>query len=276
MYTELVISVGQATDKGVKNLNQDYHGVLSPEDPLLGSKGIAMALADGISSSEVSQYASKIAVNGFLGDYFATPETWTVKTSAYRVLQATNSWLFSQTRNSPFRHNLDMGYVCTFTALIFKSNSLHLFHIGDSRVYQVDKSHLVQLTDDHRLWISEEKSYLSRALGMRHSLDIDYHAQVINKGDIFITATDGVYEFIEESLLIKTIEEFKDDLNHAAESIIETAKSNGSDDNLTIQIARVDELPLHQLNEINQQVQQLSFAPELRPRMVFDGFEIVF
>ena len=49
MSRELKISVGQHSDKGRKETNQDFHGVLVPEEPLLGLKGIAIVLADGIS-----------------------------------------------------------------------------------------------------------------------------------------------------------------------------------------------------------------------------------
>ena len=58
MPRELKISVGQYSDKGRKETNQDFHGVLIPDEPLLSLKGIAIVLADGISSSNVSRVAS--------------------------------------------------------------------------------------------------------------------------------------------------------------------------------------------------------------------------
>ena len=51
MAGELKISVGQHSDKGRKETNQDFHGVLFPNEPQLGLKGVAIVLADGISSS---------------------------------------------------------------------------------------------------------------------------------------------------------------------------------------------------------------------------------
>ena len=59
MPRELKISIGQYSDKGRKETNQDFHGALIPDEPLLSLKGIAIALADGISSSSVSQVASE-------------------------------------------------------------------------------------------------------------------------------------------------------------------------------------------------------------------------
>jgi serine/threonine protein phosphatase PrpC len=79
MKTQLRITTGQCSDKGRKPLNQDFHAVTIPQEPLLSSKGIAVAIADGISSSEVSQVASETAVNSFLADYYSTSESWSVK-----------------------------------------------------------------------------------------------------------------------------------------------------------------------------------------------------
>src|SRR5512147_2848728 len=98
MPRELKISVGQFSEKGRKETNQDFHGILIPDEPLLSLKGISIVLADGISTSNVSRVAAESAVKGFLTDYYCTSESWSVRTSAQRVLQATNSWLHSQTR----------------------------------------------------------------------------------------------------------------------------------------------------------------------------------
>src|SRR6201992_3735924 len=160
MSRELKISVGQHSDKGRKASNQDFHGVLIPEQPLLGLKGIAIVLADGISSSNVSHIASESAVKSFLTDYYCTSESWSVKHSAHRVLAATNSWLHSQTRQSQYAYDKDKGYVCTLSAIVLKAATAHLFHIGDSRIYRVLDNSMEQLTEDHRVTISSQQSYL--------------------------------------------------------------------------------------------------------------------
>ena len=162
--TRLKISLGQHSDKGRKEINQDFHGACIPDEPQLTAKGIAVALADGVSSSNVSQVASEAAVKGFLEDYYCTSPAWSVRQSAQRVLMAINSWLYAQTRQSQYRYDQDRGYVCTLSALIVKSTTAHLFHVGDSRIYRLRDGSLEQLTEDHRLWISREKSYLGRAL----------------------------------------------------------------------------------------------------------------
>src|SRR5215813_13202248 len=173
MARELKISIGQCSDKGRKQINQDFHGALIPKEPLLSVKGIAVVLADGISSSNVSHIASQSAVKGFLTDYYCTSESWSVKTSAQRVIAAMNSWLHSQSRRGQNPYDRDKGYVCTLSAMVIKSTAAHIFHVGDSRIYRVVGNALEQLTDDHRVNISSEQSYLSRALGINPQIEID-------------------------------------------------------------------------------------------------------
>lgn len=282
MPAELKISAGQYSDKGRKASNQDFHGLIVPREPQLSSKGIAIALADGISSSQVSALASQAAVTGFLEDYFSTSDTWSVKKSAQRVLFAINSWLHAQTRQSEHRYDQDKGYVCTFSAMVIKAGTAHLFHLGDARIYRLRDGALEQLTEDHRIRVSAEKSYLGRALGINPQLEIDYQSLAVERGDVFLFATDGVYEhakarFMAEVLGAACVVEPDTDagLDAAAKRIADEAYAQGSEDNLTVQIVRIDELPGQASGELVRQLAELPFAPELSARMVFDGYRIV-
>ena len=275
MSSQLQISVGQHSDRGRKDINQDFYGLCIPDEPQLSSKGIAISLADGISTSDVSQIASETAVAGFLSDYYCTSETWSVKTSAQRVLCATNSWLHSQTRQSIFRYEKDKGYVCTFSAMVIKSTTAHIFHVGDTRVYRLRDGALEQLTEDHRLWVSRHKSYLSRALGINPHVEFDYVVEPVEMGDIFLFATDGVYEHVGTSAMIEKVAGRANDLEDAAKAIVREAYDNGSDDNLTIQIIRIDALPESNATEAYRQLTELPFPPAMDARMIFDGFRII-
>jgi serine/threonine protein phosphatase PrpC len=277
MSRNLQISVGAHSDKGRKAANQDFHGILIPEEPLLGLKGIAVVLADGISSSNVSHIASESAVKSFLTDYYCTSDSWSVKHSAQRVLEATNSWLHSQTRRSQYAHSdKDKGYVCTLSAIVLKSATAHLFHVGDSRIYRVAGQTLEQLTTDHRIAVSSQQSYLSRALGINPSVEIDYSTVEIAKGDIFVLATDGVYEHVGNRFAVKTIDDHAQDLDEAAWIIVDEALRQGSQDNLTVQIVRVDDVPgSNDAAELLGRPSELPPAPLLEPRMLFDGYRII-
>jgi serine/threonine protein phosphatase PrpC/predicted Ser/Thr protein kinase len=274
MPRELRISIGQHSDKGRKALNQDFHGAMVPKPPVLGGKGIAVALADGISSSGVSRVASESAVKGFLTDYYCTSDAWSVKTSAQRVIDATNSWLYAQTRRSHDAESRDHGYVCTLSVMVLKSATAHLFHVGDSRIYRLVGSALEQLTEDHRVVISAEETYLSRALGMNAQVEIDYRAVPLEKGDVFIQATDGVAEHLDNRAVAGLLRAHAGDLDGAARAVVEQAFQQGSPDNLTVQIVRVEELPDGEADEVAEQA-DLPLPPLLEPRQLFDGYRIV-
>jgi serine/threonine protein phosphatase PrpC len=275
MSGELKISVGQHSDKGRKDTNQDFHGVLFPQEPLLSLKGIAVVLADGISSSKVSRVASESTVKGFLTDYYCTSESWSVKTSAQRVIAATNSWLYAQTRRSQHAYDKDKGYVCTLSAMVIKSNAAHIFHVGDARVCRVAGNTLEQLTEDHRVVISAEESYLGRALGINPQIEIDYRMIKVEAGDVFLLATDGVCEWVDARFATRTIREHADDLDKAARLIVEEAYRRNSPDNLTAQIVRIDAVPHGDAGELFGHAPELPLPPLLEARAEFDGYRIV-
>ena len=269
------ISVGQYSDKGRKEVNQDFHGVYVPREPQLSSKGIAVAIADGISTSNVSHIASQAAVTGLLDDYYCTSDAWSVKTSVERVLVATNSWLYSQTQQSQGRYDKDRGYVCTLSAMVLKSTTAHVFHVGDTRIYRLHPHALEQLTTDHRIFVAPNQSYLGRAFGVNAQLEIDYRTFALEPGEIYLLATDGVYEFADAAFIRSAIATSASDLDTAARMIVEHALAAGSHDNLTVQLVRIDELPRAAANELVQHLSSLPFPSLLEARADFDGFRIV-
>ena len=206
------------------------------------------------STSDVSHIASESAVSSFLSDYFCTSEAWSVYTSGNKVIESINGWLSAQTHRGDARFNKERGYVCTFSALVFKAFTAHLFHVGDSRIYLVRGDRLEQLTKDHRSWTSAEQSYLSRALGVNHQVDVDYQTAELEVGDYFILCTDGVYEYIDAESILAEINAASDDLNDACQSLVEKAIEKGSLDNLTIQIVKIEQLPDREHSSLARQI----------------------
>src|SRR3954470_13331104 len=271
----LKVAVGQHSDRGRKAVNQDFYGWRAPAEPLLTSKGIAVALADGIGSSDVSQVAAEFAVMAFLDDYYSTSETWSVRKSADRVLAAANSWLHSRTSRSSYRYEKDRGFVCTLSGLVLKGTTAHLFHVGDTRVHRLQGNALEQLTRDHRVRVAQDESYLSRAVGFNSQLEIDYHALEIERGDVFLLATDGVYEHVDAAFVATAIREGHANLDDAARAIVAEAYRRGSADNLTVQIVSVENLPEPGSGGLREQLARLAPPPLLDARAEIDGYRIV-
>jgi serine/threonine protein phosphatase PrpC len=279
MAGALAVSIGHYSNRGIRAKNQDFIGAMVPEPGFLRLKGVAVAIADGVSSSEVGHVAAETAVKSFLGDYYCTSEAWTVKTSAHRVISATNAWLHAMTRKAFFVHERDKGYVTTFSALVLKGSTAHLFHVGDARIGRVSGSSFEPLTVEHRIGGEEgEASYLARALGLGPHVEIDYRAEPVAAGDIFVLATDGVHEHVTPGEMVRQIAACAGDLDAAATAIAALALENGSRDNVTVGIVGVDQVPDRPDGEEAFPAEAADLPPlppALSPGEIFEGYEIL-
>jgi eukaryotic-like serine/threonine-protein kinase len=268
--SSLKATLGFATDKGIKDDNEDFVGAIIPNEPQLTHKGIVAAIADGMSGSDAGKQASQACVGSFLNDYFSTPDSWSVKQAGQKILSATNSWLYSQ---GQIRYQSTKGMVSTLSIIVLKSTTAYLFHVGDSRIYRLRKGNLEQITRDHRIWISQDKNYLSRAMGIEPRLEVDYKSLPLEQNDLFLMTTDGIHDFIDDKTLKKLLIE-STDLTLLAEKILQQAKTNNSDDNLTCQLLRVDALPDAKEDEILRRHANLPFPPSLQAGAMLDGYRI--
>ncbi|TXH66854.1 MAG: bifunctional protein-serine/threonine kinase/phosphatase [Thiothrix sp.] len=271
MKSTLAVSLGQASIAGVKPENEDFYGASLPSGVSLDSKGVALAIADGVSASEGGKQASQVAVRQFLDDYYSTPDSWTVKHAAQKVLSALNLWLYSQGQR---QYGETGSLATTFSGLILKSHTAYVLHIGDSRIYRWQAGALECLTKDHRIQFKAQQSYLSRALGIEAQLEIDFRAVELSQGDIFVLTTDGVHDVLSDAVLTKLLTSYPD-LQTCAEQIVKAALDAQSQDNITCQILRVDTLPAINREAFYQQLSQLAFPPDLKAGQVLDGYKIL-
>ena len=139
----LAFTVAQHSSAGKKPDNEDAIGIRIPAGALLSNKGAVAVIADGVSAAEAGKEASETCVKNFLNDYYSTPDSWGVKKSTSQVLTALNNWLYGQGRQLA---DAQKGYVSTFSTIIFKSRTAHIFHVGDSRIYRLRNGDIEQLT----------------------------------------------------------------------------------------------------------------------------------
>ena len=268
---ELRVRYGQATSAGVKPQNEDCLGIQIPDSDLLATKGLVVVVADGVSAAEAGKEASEFCVKNFINDYFSTPETWEVKTAAHRVLVSLNRWLFSKGQSLADERR---GYVAAMSAVVLKARSAYLFHVGDTRVYRFRDGDLEPLTQDHHTWVSSETCYLSRAMGMGISLDIDYRKAGVEPGDVLFLSTDGVHEHVKDSDIAAILTDTETEPDVLCQQLVDQALANGSQDNLSCQILRLDALPEASSKDIYDALSRLPFPPDLRVGMSLDGYQV--
>jgi len=262
---------------GLKSQNEDFAGVHVPEDPYLSlSKGIALVVADGVSSAEAGKDASHTAVTRFIDEYYQTPDTWSAGHCGEKILSTINLRLYRQSHEFATESK---GYLTTFDAVVVKSQTAHFFHIGDSRIFRLHRDEageqvLTQLTRDHTARLDENKATLSRALGMDNRLNVDYGRVPLEEGDVLMLSSDGVHDFIDSDK-IKTILAQDKSAEEISKELVDTAFANDSDDNISAVVGRVEKLPEESLDDYSVKLTRLPFPPELTVGMKIDGYEIV-
>jgi protein phosphatase len=277
MAEQLDITFGGYSTEGRKPENQDAFAVWQPTSAIAQYKGIGCCLADGVSCSENAQQASVTAVTHFLNDYYSTPDSWDVKTAAGKVLSSLNSWLYHQGQQATARHN---SLVTTFSGLIFKSNTMHLFHAGDSRIYRLRNGNFECLTRDHTHRIGKNREYLSRALGMDIRVEMDYLNDDLEPGDILLLTSDGVHGFVQDKQLHELLAPLAEkkpgqhEVEKLATQLVHTALENQSDDNLTALVIRINSVPKPDIEETHRALTARAIPPVLKPGDKIDHYEV--
>lgn len=272
MSSTLTISSGQHSEAGIKASNDDACGIRVPDAALVNSKGIAAVIADGMSGSEAGKEAAAACVRGFLADYFTTPDSWSTETAGEKILSALNRWLYAQGHR---HYESTRAMVTTLSVLVIKSATAHLFHVGDTRIYRMRQGKLECLTRDHRVHVSEDKNYLSRAMGIELHMEIDYRALPVELDDIYLLTTDGVHDYLDDASLADFLYGGHQDLDEVARAIVGSALAQGSHDNVSCEVLKIEELPHRDAHEFYRQFSELPFPPPLETGMVLDGYEII-
>ncbi|MEW9900269.1 bifunctional protein-serine/threonine kinase/phosphatase [Chitinivorax sp. PXF-14] len=263
----LELAIGSHSETGPKPRNEDALGMVTPSGELLTTKGIALALADGVSGCENGDEAARTVVRGVLSDYYATPETWEIPVALDKLLTALNSWLAAQNGGGQQR------FVSTLAVLIARGRRYVLGHVGDTRIYLLRDKALRQLTQDH-VWDQPGMHHvLKRAVGLDDAIVVDFSEGELRAGDVFLLATDGVWEPLGE-LRLHELLELHDDPQRAAEAICQAALVAGGQDNASCQVARVSRLPSEALRDNLALATQLPLPSKLKPGQHCDDFVI--
>ncbi len=230
------LSVSAYSTRGVKAINQDAYAYHISSTGLNQSN--VFVIADGVSSSTVSQVASDFATSQFIRLFNIAPEQWSVKTRAETVIKEINARLYTRTQKSPFCYTPEKGYVCTLSVAIITDNHVDVFHVGDCQI-QVASEDLkapVLLTRPHRQVSDSAPShtYLLNALGAKASVDIDHTSFTLASSSTLAISSDGVYEFVSLPDILNNINRADTFSENQAESVVHEAFHNGSEDNLTL------------------------------------------
>ncbi len=269
----LVVTFGQASTTGVKEENDDCLGIRIPDedDSQLRVKGAVMAMADGASTAQGGGEVAELCVQGFLNDYYDTPDAWKVSTAGHRILSALNRWLFSLGQGYEV---IGKGYVSTFSTVVVKSRTAYIFHVGDTRIWLLRNGELRQITRDHSIKVTSGRTQLTRGMGLDLSLDIDYHELALKENDLLIISSDGLHEYVSQKSMCDTLLANRSDLQKGCQELVDLAKSQDSPDNISCQALNLIHLSEGDAGDIYRALSKRPFPPELYPGMTIDGYEV--
>ena len=141
-----------------------------------------------------------------------------------------------------------IGVETTFVVAVIKDKFLIVENIGDSRLYLIRDNEMIQITIDHTYVmelvkegsISKEemenhpiKNVITRAVGTEENVLADSFEIEIKKGDIVVMCSDGLSNMVKENEIADII--FKsENIDKAAEILVEQANKNGGTDNISV------------------------------------------
>lgn len=266
----LKISIGESSVKGPRPRNEDYIGVVTPQESTLATKGVLVAVADGVSGNAGGQEAAEMTIRTISADYYATPDTWQTHAALDKVVTAANRWVLAQASSN----SAMAGMATTLSLLVLKGQRYVMAHVGDTRIYRLRHKQLRQLSTDH-VWESPEMRHvLKRAVGLDKHISIDFAEGLLEVGDVFAIMSDGVWEPLGDEAIHRTLMLY-DSPQMMSDHLTKTALSQGGNDNATALVVRIDEIGSDSLNELLSDAQKLKVPPRLNVGDTLDGFEII-
>lgn len=261
----LILDAGFSSLQGKRRANEDSCLVITPSTGQHQEYGALLAVADGVGGIPGGAQASQCAVNTLRAAYYATPETWNLQRALSDCFAAVNRAVL---QGEP------KGRATTLSALVLRSRRWTFAHAGDTRIWLYRNQQLQQLTTDHSRSHIDAGSVVIRACGLDVVLNSDSGSGESAEGDIFLITSDGVHETLTAQALTALLQNSPHSMQEIAESITRQALAAGSNDNVSISIARVVKLPAETVTDIGANVTALPMRPLPRAGDVVDGFVI--
>ena len=133
----------------------------------------------------------------------------------------------------------------TAVMLAFADKEITLCNIGDSKAFRFDGETLQQLSvDDYALSAYGRKPPLSQNLGIpADEFAIEPHIMKAPccAGDIYLLCSDGLTDMVSAQEIRRILSESEQDMNAAAEKLLQEALDAGGRDNITILLCRAKE-----------------------------------
>ena len=237
MKTFAKVDIGRKRD-----VNQDYVFV---SDKPIGNLPNLLVVADGMGGHRAGDFASRFVVESLKEDLVSSTEDGP-EAMLRKAIQSANHKLREVARQDV---RLE-GMGTTLVAATVIEHTLYFANIGDSRLYLLNDD-IRQLSRDHS-FVQEmvrlgglnaeeakhhpDKNIITRAIGAKEKVEIDFFEYRLKKGDIILMCTDGLSNMIEDEEMFRIVKSSRD-IVEAVERLVERANDNGGSDNIGVVLA---------------------------------------
>jgi len=263
----LNIATGFASEIGQRDENQDFAALCLDEQR--GHHGAVAALADGVGGMKGGRVAAELAVRTFIDDYLGQSDLLPPRKTAARALESINYWLY---REGLKNENLK-GMSCAFTGFVIKGRRLHVFHVGDTRLWRLRDGVLSQLTRDHKPEGADHSNYITRAVGREEAIRIDYMAFDVTPHDRLLLTSDGVHQHLSFAQIAGILEQ-RTSPDETARNLVASAMANHGDDNTTALIVDVVDLAPSTIEDLDAAIAELPLIEPPNVGDIIDGFRL--
>lgn len=231
------------TDIGrVRTENQDRVWVGYLKDDVIMAvvcDGMGGEKAGGVASGMTMEIFSERMQKGFRNDIDGN----SLRNLMITSIEAANTLVYEKANNPEMQ---GMGTTCV--AVVIRGHRAYIINVGDSRAYCISKDGgISQITKDHTMVrmlvdqgeISEDevqehpqRNYITRAVGAREDISVDYFEIDISNSDKILLCSDGLSGYLDEEKILRIISTH--DINAASDALINKANERGGYDNITV------------------------------------------
>ncbi len=247
------VSFAQFSSAGpVRQNNEDWVAFWEPADEQeYRTRGAVAALADGVGGQFGGEIASRLAVETALRKFQEVKPNTVPRQVLWQMFSAANTAVFDRSM-----FDQEQGRMATtLTIAIFRNNEIDIGHVGDCRAFLIQGGKISQVTSDHNYAANQVKlglmsakdaatsdmrSMLTRSVGREMTIQVDYHTLQVNSGDILVQCCDGVHYCLTDQEILEIVGRMPPE--QACRELIQLAERRGTEDNVSVQIARVEKV----------------------------------
>lgn len=237
-----MVQLGFKCNRGVvRENNEDACFVIPSHDFYI--------VADGVGGNNSGEVASRTAVSEIAefvnqNDLSNCADIEEIFERLLKAISIANDKIYQ----TGMEYIANRGMATTVVMTYIKDKTAYIANVGDSRAYLFRSGELRQLTNDHT-YVNElvnqgviteneaehhkQKNVITKALGAEYNIEPDFYIITLNKGDIMMLCTDGLYGEVNEAEIIESIERV-DGMNDLCTDLVGKAIKAGGRDNITV------------------------------------------